>query len=1668
MTLLPDGRWLVLGGWHADGFPAAPAVLESNGSLSRTLAAGLNRARAGHTATMLPDGSVIVIGGIGRRGELVGVVERFDPVTETFETVGEAPPLQRAWHSSTLLTDGRLVIAGGRSAGGESSEIFVWDPERGLPAGDVTMASLRKPRSRHAAELVVDGTVRLSGGADAGGGRPVDEVFDPISGTSSVAAADNTNVSAIHLAASQPSLGAVDVPIDSRLSVRFSAAVDVRSITDRTVTLADESGALPVTLVPAEGGRLLFVRPLGLLSEGTEYRLSLDGIVGTRGARLESVAVTFTTAGERRADGQPLADDESWAPDVRAVNGWRTGRGESPWQRLPPLRARDGVTAVSGQLLRLNGQPLPNALLKVGARTATSDRTGRFLIEFVESGRSELLIDARPAGTPGRSYGVFRVGLDVIADRTNVLPFTSWIPRLDTQNAVRIASPTVGETTITTPLIPGLEVRLPPGTIIRDVDGNAARDVSITPIPVNRTPFPLPTGVRVPIYFTIQPGGAYLEGSSAGWPSGARVIYPNYHALRPGTEVDFWHYDPEERGWFVYGLGAVRPDGRRIEPRAGVSIYEFTGAMVGDPSFGPAEGPPPCAECEDGDPVDLATGLFVYTKTDLALPDVTPLALTRTYRPRDTRSRVFGIGSNHPYDIFIVGDTNPWTYADIVMADGSRIHFPRISPGTNFNSAVYEHTESPSMFFKSKISWNSQKARWDLRFPDGSLWEFPEAEFAPTPAKAALLSMQDRFGNKVTLTRDTNARLTRITSPNGRTIDLTYDGSDRITQAKDNAGRTIGYQYDASGRLWKVTDVASGVTEYTYDASHRMKTIKDPRGIVFLTNDYDLNGRVIRQTQADGSTFQFAYTISGGLVTQTEVTDPRGFLRRVTFNPKGYWLTDISAVGRPEQQSLTVLRDPVTNFITRQTDDLNRRTDFGYDAFGNLESVTRLAGTGNAVTTTADYEPDFQQLASVTDPLLHSVTYGYDTRGALTTITDHLGHSVSVTSDTAGQPTSLTNAAGTAQLQYQAGDLTGILDGNGQLTRRLIDGAGRELRRTDALGNVTRAEYNAFNQPTRIVDALDGETAATYDGNGNVLTITDARTGVTEYAYDVMDRVETRKDPLLQIERYTYDRAGNLVQLTDRRGVITTYKYDGLNRLTQALHADGSTVTYTYDAGDRLRQVVDSQTGTILLDYDDLDRLTSETTLQGVISYGYDAADRRTSMTVTGQTAVIYGYDAADRLTSITQGSTVVGFEYDDANRRTALVLPNGVRVEYGYTSGSQLAGLTYKLGQTVLGTLSYTYDAAGRRTTVTGSWARTLLPAELGAASYNAANRLTQWDGAALTYDGNGNLLSDGARTYSWDVRNRLSAIGGATPATFQYDGLGRRTSKSTVAGTKEYLHDGIEPVQERVGGSPTANLLYGGGVDELLMRTDGAGARFLVADGLGSALALLDPAGVLQTRYTYGAFGTAAATGEGSGNTAQFTGRDNDGTGLHYYRARYYNPRLQRFISEDPLDFEAGDTNLYAYVGSSPTNWIDPLGLERTYPNRGNLPGTNVPYRVDMNQQPHPNMHVKWPDGSQTVINNNGGWERTHGGKRCVKPPKKYRQALRKVAKQFVKKAGRAIPVLGLVLLAADVAEAATVLQNPNAGIGDLVNIVVPYKDVADMFNAVAESAMPGRKDP
>jgi RHS repeat-associated protein len=137
------------------------------------------------------------------------------------------------------------------------------------------------------------------------------------------------------------------------------------------------------------------------------------------------------------------------------------------------------------------------------------------------------------------------------------------------------------------------------------------------------------------------------------------------------------------------------------------------------------------------------------------------------------------------------------------------------------------------------------------------------------------------------------------------------------------------------------------------------------------------------------------------------------------------------------------------------------------------------------------------------------------------------------------------------------------------------------------------------------------------------------------------------------------------------------------------------------------------------------------------------------------------------------------------------------------------------------------------------------------------------------------------------------------------------------------------VNSVQELSGSTVTANLLGGPWVDEVFTRTDSAGVRNFLLDGLGSTEALTDSSSVIQTQYTYGPFGSTTSSGSSSTNEIEFAGRENDGTGLYYYRARYYSPSMKRFIGEDPLGFGGGDVNYYSYALNDPASYTDPLGL-------------------------------------------------------------------------------------------------------------------------------------------
>jgi RHS repeat-associated protein len=227
------------------------------------------------------------------------------------------------------------------------------------------------------------------------------------------------------------------------------------------------------------------------------------------------------------------------------------------------------------------------------------------------------------------------------------------------------------------------------------------------------------------------------------------------------------------------------------------------------------------------------------------------------------------------------------------------------------------------------------------------------------------------------------------------------------------------------------------------------------------------------------------------------------------------------------------------------------------------------------------------------------------------------------------------------------------------------------------------------------------------------------------------------------------------------------------------------------------------------------------------------------------------------------------------------------------------------------------------------GSYARTNLPQALSSSTYDDANRLTQRGTTTLSYDDNGNLTSDGVNTYTWNARNQMASISGGTSASFQYDAFGRRVGKTINSVSTSFLYSGVNVVQELSGTTPTANMLTGK-IDEVFTRTDSAGAHHFLSDALHSPFGLTNASGTLETQYTYEPFGLTSVSGTTGSNVSQFTGRENDNTGLYYFRARYYSPLFQRFISEDPIRFCGGDTNFYAYVKNRPLTAFDPLGLQ------------------------------------------------------------------------------------------------------------------------------------------
>lgn len=1582
---LKDGRWLKLNsaGTHLRK--------ENGGSAGSGKVLALPAVRINPSLTLLPSGRVLIWGGTDGNGTLRRDGLWYDPELDSLVPADELTLSPRAGHTATVLTDGSVLFAGG-DTGSEGTPAELWNERsnRALALNDETSIS----RRGHTALLQSDGQVRVSGGVDRHGTRQdVELVYSQLAGRFTNALAQQDRLPA-GLAGSIPVQGSKDILPSQRLSVRFAQPINMADLSTTSVTLIGPGGTTPIEIMPVEGGRLLFVTPTRSLFPASHYTLMVDGVRTQDGKEQPLVAIDFGTAaldaagstaeamdddaeqvGERVTTGS--ADDQSHCSQVGAHaqpcrargvvdNGiWYPGRDntDSRWRiyggdkRVEPaeysasMAARYKVTALRGRVVRVDQMPVANVEVSVGSISTRTNADGWFALFDLPKGHQEVYVDGSSANVGADQYGQFVVGVDIKPGQLNELPYLMHLPKISARDKIRIASPLKQDLVVGHPDIPGLELHIPKGTVIHDRKGRLVNEIAIVPTPVNRAPFPVME--NHPMAFTVEPGASQVRGLDPNARNGIRVYYPNYDNYSKGTEADFWIYDPTD-GWRVYGRGTVSKDGRHFVPEHGVALHETMGGMYsvpgGNGASEPGLAPDNSGQCGcsgdaavAGDPIDLKTGEFTHAETDLAIDDVVPITVGRNYRPNDLKRGVFGIGMSWNWG-YTLNRPNTANYdvLELIQPNGSPLRFERISGSGN--QGEWRQAGSNTRFAGALIKtvYDSDPTQpWGRAFlltlRDGSRMQFSSWN------DIRVRWIEDRHGNRTSLLYNAGL-VSEIISPSGRSVAIAYDGSNRIKTLRDHTGREWSYTYDGNGLLSRATYPDATFRQYMFQArvqsgslvQHRIESITNQRGHRLLLNQFEMvngvsTGRVVKQTQADGGEISINYAHVDNGVTGTLVTEVDGSQRRIVFaEGTPYPTSETLAYGTPEAQTFTHERNSNGQLI-RSTDPLGRKTEYSYNADGQTTQVTALAGTAKARTVSMAYNAD-GDLTSITDPLSRVTKLGYQNR-CLSSVTDPLNRTAIYRCNAAGQLVSATDPLQrTLQLHYDGYDLIGVTDTLGRRTSHRLDSLGRVIATEDPQGNVVRREYDGMGRVRKVLDAHGSGVEYGYDANGNVDAVLLPNGNGITYTYDNRDRPLTRTDASGKVEGWTYDLADRVTSYTDRMQRAVTNTYDVLGRTKTTTFPDGSKATYTYDAGNRMRTLTDTgAVGTLSWDYDEADALIVESGPQGAVGYTHDAIGRRTEMRAAAQAKVSYTYDAADRLRQLDQGMESVQFAYDGADRLSSLTLPNGIEVAHSYDAGSQLTGLAWqKPGQPAVGTLGFGYDSNGQIINQSGSFASQTLPAATtGASSFDDTNRQLTHNGRTLSYDDNGNLTSDGVRSYVWNVRNQLVEIreGASTLATFGYDPLGRRVVRTEGGVTTQYLYDGQNAVQEMVGGTVNP-ILTGPSVDQRFARNDTSGRVYYLTDQLGSTRGLTNGVGELLQRYDYTPYGQLQASAGSANNPYRYTGREQDESGLYYYRARYYSPDMGRFISEDSYGFASGDANFYAYALGNPISYNDPSG--------------------------------------------------------------------------------------------------------------------------------------------
>ena len=843
-----------------------------------------------------------------------------------------------------------------------------------------------------------------------------------------------------------------------------------------------------------------------------------------------------------------------------------------------------------------------------------------------------------------------------------------------------------------------------------------------------------------------------------------------------------------------------------------------------------------------------------------------------------------------------------------------------------------------------------------------------------TGSNGLVSKVTDPSGRTVNYAYDASGNLIKVTDAGGGITSFSYPSNSLLATVTDPLGGQTSNQYDSSNRVVSQTDQLGNTTVFSYEAATgatNTTKVTDPDGNV-SAHTFS-GGLLISLTEGFGTDQAAAWTYGyDSNLNQTSITDANGNMWNTKYDAKGNQIEKIDPLGNTVITTYTSRNDPATI-----TDQLGVTTTLTYSSYGDLASLsTPLTGTSQAAKTSFAHGDSKHpgDVTSITGPTGAKTTFTYDKYGNKLSSTDPDGGKTTGRFDLIGRMLTSVSPLGnlpkanatdyTMTYTYDAlGRVLTVTDHLGHTAANTYDAKEELTSSTDRDGRQTVYDYSATGKLVKTVRPDGSVISNTYDANGNLVTRTDGNGNNTTFAYDALDRLSSVADALGRTVTYTYDGNGNRVKDTDPDGETVSRTYDATGRLTGVNYSDAQThaVTYQYDKTGKRTGMTDGS-GASTWQYDSLGRLTKVVNGAGeAVSYAYDLRGLPTGITYPNNESVTRVYDKAGRLTSVKDWlKNTAEFQYDaDGNLQDA-TYPNGWTGQYRYDRNDRVTGINYKKGSSSLsfsytrtyaellasealnsGTATaYSYDGVARLVKVAGVGDYTYDDADRVTAmpgsvplDYDDADQLTSGQGGTFSYDRRANRISFAPNsgqslTYTYDGANRLTGYGATATYTYAYDGDGLRISKTTGVATEKYVWD-RQARLPAILADGSSYYIYGPGSVPLEQVSASGTAFFYHADQLGSIRMITDSKGAQAGTYAYDVYGnTVSSTGQVS-NPFGYAGAYTDAeSGLLYLRARYYDPATAQFISRDPLFAATGQR--YAYAGDSPTNMVDPTGLQ------------------------------------------------------------------------------------------------------------------------------------------